>query len=139
MPTDNNQTDNNQNFCSTLPPGPVVQLRPVLTEQSISAFQKWAADQAETMGWNTRPIPFPEMAALVHSEITEALESYRNHEDLLWYGPDGKPEGIAAEFADAVIRIMHYAELLGFNLENVVREKLQYNATRGYRHGNKRI
>ena len=53
--------------------------------------------------------------------------------------PKGKPEGEAAELADAVIRIMDYFESKGWDLEAVVLAKSAYNETRPYRHGGKKI
>lgn len=106
---------------------------------TLRKLQRCAAKQGKASGWTDRRIPFPEMAALLHSEISEALESYRDQKPLWWYTTDGKPEGIASEFADVVIRLAHYAELLDFDLEKAVLKKLAYNKTRPYRHGGKII
>lgn len=49
-----------------------------------------------------------ELLCLFHSEVSEALEAYRDPSHELgdtWYGPDGKPEGIPSELADILIRI----------------------------------
>lgn len=95
--------------------------------------------QAHAKGWTEREVPVPEMIALIHSEASEALESYRNHEPTSWTDPDGKPLGIASEFADIIIRLGHYATILNFDLETEVLRKLEYNLTRAYRHGGKLI
>lgn len=79
-----------------------------------------------------------EAIALCHSELSEALESWRNHEPVSWTDGAGKPQGVASEFADVIIRLGHYAEIFGINLSAEVERKLAYNATREYRHGGKR-
>lgn len=94
-------------------------------------------EQAALSGWAEKPIPIPEMIALIHSEASEALEEYRNNKPLSYDGENGKPEGIGPEFADILIRIGHYCGQLGIDLEEEVERKLAYNATRSYRHGGK--
>lgn len=77
--------------------------------------------------------------ALVHSELSEALECVRDGRMEVFYEEDGKggvkPEGFPSELADAVIRAADLAGALGIDLERVVREKMDYNATRKHRHG----
>lgn len=48
-----------------------------------------------------------------------------------------KPEGEAVELADVVIRIMDYFGHRGWDLEQVIQDKHEYNKTRPYRHGGK--
>jgi NTP pyrophosphatase (non-canonical NTP hydrolase) len=76
---------------------------------------------------------------LVVTELSEAVEHYRNGHGMteVWYEADGKPDGIPVELADAMIRIMHIAEYYGMDLGREVKEKLAYNRTRDFRHGNK--
>lgn len=65
--------------------------------------------------------------ALIHSEISEALEGYRKDEM-----DDKLPHRSAIEckLADAVIRIGDLAGVLGLDLEGAIIEKLRYNTTR---------
>jgi NTP pyrophosphatase (non-canonical NTP hydrolase) len=88
-------------------------------------------------GWGEKPVPVTEQVALIHSEASEALEAYRNHEPVSWIDKDGKPQGIASEYADILIRVGHYSKLLKIDLEAEVQRKLAYNATRPHRHGGK--
>ncbi len=78
--------------------------------------------------------------ALIHSEVSEALEDHRNgHAPThVWYEPKqpiDKPCGIPSEMADVVIRVAHFCAKHGIDLDKAVAEKMEYNATRPYKHG----
>jgi len=82
----------------------------------------------------------PTKLALIHEEISEALQAYRESNMHFYFegGPGaglGKPEGFGIELADAIIRICDLAEALGINLEEMVTIKATYNQTRPYMHG----
>lgn len=79
----------------------------------------------------------PEKLCLIHSEVSEALESFRNRE-ADWILPNGKPVGLSSELADVVIRIADLCGAIGINLEDAVMLKMAYNETRSARHGGKR-
>lgn len=78
---------------------------------------------------------FAEAIALIHSELSEALEEDRNGNPMVYYAANGKPEGVAVELADAVIRICDLCGHLKIDLEKVVAEKMAYNAGRPQLHG----
>ena len=109
---------------------------------------------------------FSEQIALMHSELSEALEEWRKWglvetqttEDgdviqpgtLYFITPksgltvaeqsdagDCKPEGIAAEFADVLIRIFDTCGRYGIPLEEALKVKMAFNKTRPHRHGGK--
>lgn len=92
--------------------------------------------------WDRDAVPnIPEKIALMHSELSEALEQYRDGAPLhaiLLGNPDGKPEGFVVELADVMIRICNLAGRFRLPLEEALRDKLEYNKTRPYRHGGKR-
>lgn len=71
----------------------------------------------------------PAKLALVTSETSEALEAYRAR-DFKNFGE---------ELADTLIRVLDLAAGLQIDMDRVVREKLEKNKGRGYRHGNKRV
>ena len=82
----------------------------------------------------------PEDIALMHSELSEALEDHRaGHAPTeTWYEPKqpvDKPCGIPSEMADVVIRVAHFCGKYGIDLDKAVAEKMEYNATRPYKHG----
>lgn len=68
-----------------------------------------------------------ELLALIHSEISEALEGERK--DLM---DEHLPHRRMAEveLADALIRIFDYAGGYGYDLEGAFQEKMAYNARR---------
>lgn len=103
----------------------------------IAEMQQRVFMWAKSKGWCDRVVPVPEQCALIHSEISEALEAWRNNEPISWTDTNGKPQGIASEYADAVIRIMHYCSLACIDLDSEIQRKMNYNDTRAYRHGNK--
>jgi len=61
----------------------------------------------------------------------------RNGEPDYHIGENGKPEGVASELADTVIRICDLAGMLGLDLGKAIVEKMVYNETRPHRHGGK--
>lgn len=72
--------------------------------------------------------------ALVHSEISEAVEAIRDG-SVSGTTVNGKPEGLPAELADAVIRIAGFAAHQGIDLDKAIRDKSAYNETRPQGHG----
>lgn len=109
----------------------------------------------------------PEKLALIHSEISEALEAFRvdgvrrrcphcngtgkcDHESpgglcveckgagfTEIHQIDGKPEGFVVELADAVIRIGDLCGAFGLDLAAAIELKHAYNTQRAFRHGGK--
>lgn len=78
--------------------------------------------------------------ALIHSEVSEALEDARvlppeQLKTLLYQGESRKPNGFMAELADVVIRVGDLAGEIGGDLEKAIKEKMAYNATRDFKHG----
>ena len=97
---------------------------------------------AEEHGWHDsiHEHTFMEKLLLVHSELSEALEEYRDgHGFTDVYYVDSKPEGIPIELADAVIRLLDLAEIYKIDLSWAIQEKQAYNKTRAYKHGGKKV
>lgn len=76
-----------------------------------------------------------EMIALMHSELSEALENIRNGEPTSDHIPDFK--GIEEEFADVIIRILDTCERRGYRIGEAILAKMEYNRGRPYKHGRK--
>ena len=76
-------------------------------------------------GW--RDMVTPTKLALIHSEVSEAMEGFRKNlmDDHL---PDRKMAEV--ELADALIRIFDLAGAHGFDLGHALMEKFNYNQER---------
>ena len=107
-----------------------------LSLSSLQAFQSLCHGAAVDSGWwNSLAWRDPDARkhfvagklALVHSEVSEALEAFRK--DLM---DDHLPErkGMEVEMADAVIRILDLAGALHLDVFGAAMEKIRYNATR---------
>ncbi len=95
-----------------------------------------AYETAKAKGWHEEELHVPTKLALIHSEVSEALECFRNNEpDTV--GPDGKPEGVASELADVIIRTVGLAVAMGIDIDAAVELKMDFNRTRPYKHGGK--
>jgi NTP pyrophosphatase (non-canonical NTP hydrolase) len=93
-------------------------------------------------GWRPNDNQFGTSLALLHSEVSEALEAFRDN-DWDSVREDGKPEGVTSELADVFIRLLstwsQFLDPLGFDLEEKIEEKMRYNRTRDFRHGGKAV
>ena len=94
---------------------------------SIKSLQSMIHKQNVSAGWWDNPREKGTLLCLVHSEISEAMEGERK--DLM---DDHLPKRKMAEveLADAMIRIMDYADAFGYDLQSAIIEKLEYNKTR---------
>lgn len=103
---------------------------------TVNEFAKAIHENAVAHGWYDTPVDFPEVAVMVHAEISEAVEEWRGGNPLVYGtcalaaegckysgvcdrvgqpggdGVDGpcKPEGVAVELCDAVISQLGGAE-----------------------------
>ena len=99
----------------------------------------------ECAGTGTQSRNVPEAIALIHSELSEALEFYRNRNDghvlskIFYSGTreSSKPDGFMVELADVFIRLLDLSEYVGGDLGAAVAAKMDFNTKRPHRHGNK--
>lgn len=108
---------------------------------NLTELSKEIHKNAVEHGWWENDRCFGEIIALCHSELSEALEEYRNAKPQIYFvGDKGeKPEGIAVELADCIIRILDYCGKQNIDIDEIIRIKHDFNKTRPYKHGGKVI
>ncbi len=121
-------------------------------------------ENAVAHGWWEEERTLPEILMLCVSELSEALEEFRDgktpgiyyfckYHDTRTKCPDQfdgcrcgknadctilKPEGIDIELADCIIRILDYCGRVGIDIGSAIAVKHKYNKGREYRHGGKK-
>jgi len=91
----------------------------------IDYAQKEVWQTAEDSGFHEGNRSRATVLALIHSEVSEALEADR----------EGDEENYAEEMADIVIRVMDHCESEGINLEGEIMKKDLENRKREHKHG----
>lgn len=123
----------------------------------INEFAKEVHQNAVEHGWWDEPRTVGEIIALCHSELSEALEEFRAGRPMVWYScteiqpyhpcdpkdsfdcqmygkeecckyRGKKPEGIAVELADCIIRILDWMGKEGINPEDYLKKDIVDNA-----------
>jgi len=105
-------------------------------ELAVDTIVEFCGHAEDKAGWRLDPVTKQELdvnkefgtkIALIHSEISEALEAHRKNkmDDHL---PHRK--GVEVELADAIIRIASLAQWMKLELGEAVAEKLKYNEQR---------
>ena len=101
-------------------------------------------ENAVAHGWWDEKRTEDELMLLAVSEVSEALEEYRAGKPMEYASaspddPAEKPEGIAVEMIDCLIRILDWCGKEGVDVDEILTRKHEYNKTRPYRHGGKKL
>lgn len=109
--------------------------------RTIKQWQSEVHALAKEKGWYDSRRTETEFLMLIASEIFEALEEVRNHKPGIYFNPENpeKPEGVAVELADCVIRCLDYFEYRGWDLQDIIEKKHKFNLGREFRHGGKKL
>lgn len=110
-------------------------------------------DFVKSAGFNENGIPL--RFALIHSEISEAFESFRKDkyanviefEHLMKENPESFKEhfekhikdSMEDELADSIIRLLEFCTYAEVDIEYHIQQKMNYNETRGFRFGGKKF
>jgi NTP pyrophosphatase (non-canonical NTP hydrolase) len=92
---------------------------------TIKELKNLIMQQAEEKGFGIKPedINVAEKIALIHSEISEAFEAYRNK------NIDGK-DGFKEELGDVVERVLHLCGIFDIDIGEEIIKKINQNKNR---------
>ncbi len=99
----------------------------------FNQMQRAVHETAKSKGFWDEPRNDGEALALIHSEISEALEALRHSNPFDEKCPDFL--NVEVELADAIIRIMDLAGARGWNVAGAIVAKAAFNQTRPHKHG----
>lgn len=119
----------------------------------INELAKQVHENAKKKGFFDSPRNIGEMLALIHAEVSEALEADRadsyfssNIQVVNGWVEDGDfvnsykyhvKGTFEEEMADIVIRVMDMCAYKNIDLEAHIKAKMRYNSLREYKHGKK--
>lgn len=105
--------------------------------EAIQLGMRSANAIAKSKGWWDTERNDGEIIALMHSELSEALEGIRHGNPPSEHIPEFS--AVEEEFADVLIRIFDTCHVRGYRLGEAIIAKMQYNYSRPYKHGGKKF
>ena len=120
----------------------------------FAMIQSKIYENNKAKGWYDEPRSNGEIIALIHSELSEALEADRKNDEGEYIPPDCRriesdkefkmyfesevKDSYWDEMADAMIRILDHAQHNGIDLAGHIQAKVRYNELRPHKHGGKK-
>ncbi|MGO4890310.1 MazG nucleotide pyrophosphohydrolase domain-containing protein [Anaerobacillus sp. MEB173] len=98
-----------------------------MVRKNINTLCLEAYETAKSKGWHDEERETGTLLALIHSEVSEALEADRI----------GDKDNFVEELADVCIRIFDLCGSKEIDLETAILKKMDRNKQRSYKHGGK--